>query len=548
MRAWFPVGSKAPLDRCLHEGNETVRKRRISRSARVAVKALLVVLGVGVALPVAAPRAPPRQRPSYIDFAVAQDAAILAAQRTDACVAAPGYASAIAANEYSLANMLWEPFRRAEQGWQIYAPLIAHGIGTVCPPTSASFARALAYWQRTKGARTDGVLTAAQAQELISAWQSRRASFAPRGVCPDPPSSTALVGAHIQEGYLGKPVEMRAQTLAAYRALLAAARREVTAVKLDRQALTIFSAYRSPEYDEARCERDGRCNGIDMFEAPHGTGAGFESRRRARLFRRFHCRRQPTVPVADARLHLACLQRGSIWLCELRVRAVALGMVGHSRNAQRRWRRAAVTGPLPLRRRRTRARKTKIDNLEPGETTTSISPQCPGSGDADRIWDLIERAQACMLIAVRDGVLWGRPMQPRAARDQNAIRFLTDAHSRKLTDIAHNPAVCLSFSGFPEGYFMSLAGTARVHNDRQIIAAIWSDDLRPWWDGPRDRRLRVLEITPVRAQFWSDTDAVQGADAARPALATTSRTSGPIDLRKPLRRDAQACPRPEENA
>jgi len=225
---------------------------------------LALVLGIGGVLGHAKP-------------ILAHGVVLLAAQPKGACVGEPGYASAVRANEDSLAFMSWEPFRRGERGWQIYAPLIARQIGTTCPPTSANFARALAVWQRIQGAPADGVLTAAQAEALLHAWQSRRGAMAPRGVCPDPAPPAALIDAHIDEGYLGKRVQMRAQTLAAYRALLAAARREVAAVNVNRQTLTIFSAYRSPEYDEARCESDGRCNGIDRAACSrHRTGLALD--------------------------------------------------------------------------------------------------------------------------------------------------------------------------------------------------------------------------------------------------------------------------------
>jgi LAS superfamily LD-carboxypeptidase LdcB len=41
--------------------------------------------------------------------------------------------------------------------------------------------------------------------------------------------------------------------------------------------LTIFSAYRSPDYDAARCERDGNCQGITRAKcSPHRTGLALD--------------------------------------------------------------------------------------------------------------------------------------------------------------------------------------------------------------------------------------------------------------------------------
>jgi zinc D-Ala-D-Ala carboxypeptidase len=66
---------------------------------------------------------------------------------------------------------------------------------------------------------------------------------------------------------------LRPRALAAYRQMLEAARREVPGLKDDPRMLQIFSAYRSPSSDAARCASEGNCNGIVRAScSPHRTG------------------------------------------------------------------------------------------------------------------------------------------------------------------------------------------------------------------------------------------------------------------------------------
>jgi len=180
-------------------------------------------------------------------------------------------------NMRTLSTLPWAPFRRPERGWEIYAPLIAHEVGGLCGPTSSGFAAALARWQQAQGAPADGVFRASDFMVMKGAWQGKRRFTRMRGVCPAPPPEFSMPWARRDEGYSGKPVQMRPRVLAAYREMVAAARLEVPEIAKDSQMLSIFSAYRSPDYDAMRCTRDGNCNGIVRATcSPHRTGLALD--------------------------------------------------------------------------------------------------------------------------------------------------------------------------------------------------------------------------------------------------------------------------------
>jgi LAS superfamily LD-carboxypeptidase LdcB len=94
-----------------------------------------------------------------------------------------------------------------------------------------------------------------------------------KGTCPPPPPAGNLMAATTAEGYSGKAVQLRPAALDAYRRMVAAARAASPRIAADHRNLTIFSAYRSPEDDAARCELEQNCDGVVRAGcSPHRTG------------------------------------------------------------------------------------------------------------------------------------------------------------------------------------------------------------------------------------------------------------------------------------
>jgi len=186
---------------------------------------------------------------------------------------AEGWTSAAQTNANTLQTLAWAPFRRPETGWEVYVTLIQHEIGTTCPPNSEGFARAMAAWEERNGQTPDGVLTEPAFLAMKGVVQTRRefVRFTYGGACPETPD--LITAARIDEGYGGKQVWMRPQALAAYRRMVAAARTEVPEIAADPRNLIIFSGYRSPSADAARCQLEGNCDGIVRARcSAHRTG------------------------------------------------------------------------------------------------------------------------------------------------------------------------------------------------------------------------------------------------------------------------------------
>ncbi|RYF93151.1 MAG: peptidase M15 [Caulobacteraceae bacterium] len=185
------------------------------------------------------------------------------------------YAAAARANADSARSLIWSPFNGEEIGWETYAPLIANEIATACGYGDPGFAAALARWQRRNGPVADGVMSPAVFEAMRMRWHRRRPFSRIR---PEdcPPPSLNLAYAAPSEVY-GRDMQLRPGALAAYRRMIAAAHAEAPAVFSQPNALKIFSAYRDPEADAARCLTDGNCDGIRRtLCSAHRTGLALD--------------------------------------------------------------------------------------------------------------------------------------------------------------------------------------------------------------------------------------------------------------------------------
>ncbi len=173
------------------------------------------------------------------------------------------------------------PFGHTEIGWRTYAPLTARETGTLCPPESAGFAEALARWKVAHGLAYDGAMDDQTLATLKGAWQEKRPFLMSRvrkEPCPDPPDLNSLEQIRPTESHYGKPILLRPDALSAYRRMAADARRAMPELAVDPMTLTIFSGFRSPEYDAAMCASQGGCNGVARAGAcsAHRTGAALD--------------------------------------------------------------------------------------------------------------------------------------------------------------------------------------------------------------------------------------------------------------------------------
>ena len=184
------------------------------------------------------------------------------------------------ANAISLHSLEWAPFGSAEWGWETYLPLIQRELKTACAPGTPIFASHMAAFQQTHGLMPTGLFDSETFQVFRGLWQERRPFVMARvrGECPDPPPINQL-------GYLVESEEhadrltrlLRRDVLDAYRRMAAEARAQVPEIAADPELLQIFSGFRDPEVDAARCAQAGNCDGLRRAVcSPHRTGTAVD--------------------------------------------------------------------------------------------------------------------------------------------------------------------------------------------------------------------------------------------------------------------------------
>jgi hypothetical protein len=229
----------------------------------------VIVLGL-IALRVTSCAPPPKVLPTPTPAPLPPPAAPPAAP-----TCATGPAEAAAANAASLRTLAWAPFRRVEVGWETYVPLIAREIRTACSPTSPGFAAALANWEQAQRLPSDGILDESDFQRLTGVMETRRpfVQIVARRICPEAPSLDRLELGRPGEGYGGKQILLRPAAFDAWRRMAAAARAEDPRIAADPRNLTIFSGFRDPGADAARCSTEGNCQGVVRAAcSAHRTG------------------------------------------------------------------------------------------------------------------------------------------------------------------------------------------------------------------------------------------------------------------------------------
>lgn len=119
---------------------------------------------------------------------------------------------------------------------------------------------------------------------------------------------------------------------------------------------------------------------------------------------------------------------------------------------------------------------------------------------AERVWQIMDDINSCMLVTRDGGHIRARPMEPYVRRREHAVYFLTDVRQHKDEEVRHEPEVCLTFTH--DGAYMSLSGRAAVSEDRGKISELWDSSAEAWFDGPDDPNVRLLTVRPEQAEYW----------------------------------------------
>ncbi len=119
-------------------------------------------------------------------------------------------------------------------------------------------------------------------------------------------------------------------------------------------------------------------------------------------------------------------------------------------------------------------------------------------------------AQNCFLITVTAA---GRPaarmMLPFEAEDDLTVWLAASPSSRKVAEIRSDDRVALAYAHDEEGAYVTLLGTATIHDGLELRKRYWRRRfIRFWPEGPNGDDYVLIKVIPTRLEMLNDTHGI----------------------------------------
>jgi general stress protein 26 len=139
------------------------------------------------------------------------------------------------------------------------------------------------------------------------------------------------------------------------------------------------------------------------------------------------------------------------------------------------------------------------------------------------VWDMMKAIDYCMLVTSSGDGIRSRPMSSIVRQDEDAIYFITEAESEKVSDVQNHDEVLLNYSN-GSSQFVSAMATARISRDRALIKRLWNVGAQAFWpEGPDTAKVVIITASPHAAEYWDSPSGV--ISAAKMAIALVRRTT-----------------------
>lgn len=125
--------------------------------------------------------------------------------------------------------------------------------------------------------------------------------------------------------------------------------------------------------------------------------------------------------------------------------------------------------------------------------------------DVEKVHELISDMDVAMLTTVdsgsADGRLVSRPLSTQVAEEDGDVLFLVRRSSSVAADVRADPRVNVAYSSMKA--WVSLAGTATLVEDPQLVEQLWSKGAEAFMEGGPDNPDNVvLRVSGDTAHYW----------------------------------------------
>lgn len=121
----------------------------------------------------------------------------------------------------------------------------------------------------------------------------------------------------------------------------------------------------------------------------------------------------------------------------------------------------------------------------------------------DKFWRMIDTIRVAMLTTDDDGVLRSRPMLIFPEQDQDRLVMFAGPDQAVIAETSPSAPVNLSFVDRDKGDYVSASGTARVKDDPDKAARLWSQEAAQWFAADPDTDdLRLVEVELTQGEIW----------------------------------------------
>jgi len=128
----------------------------------------------------------------------------------------------------------------------------------------------------------------------------------------------------------------------------------------------------------------------------------------------------------------------------------------------------------------------------------------------NELYNLISDIEIAMFTTRRaDGQLVSRPMATQERVSGADLWFVTDISSNKLDELETDPHVNLAYYNMKSREYVSVAGTATITQDRNLIHELYKPDWKAWFGdeggdrdgGPDDPRLALVLVEAKSVEY-----------------------------------------------